>query len=189
MVTWERQDDHLLLALLPEGVRFLREQWSWMRDLVRWQLTSCTDDPLAELVGLPVPTGPLDGRLAYVVDYWCGRSEPPPVRRVWEGWVLHDLQQSLDRVLASLPRLGGVVRLPAVGPEAPEWGWMLETLHVVLDVSGRVHTTVDPARRMPPAPSPEEAENYRRSLLWLESVLDALAQAERTAPAPADPTG
>ena len=62
---------------------------------------------------------------------------------------------------------------------------MLETLHVVLDVSGRVSRPGNPDRALPPRPSPADVENYRRSLRWLEMVLDALAQAERTAPAPA----
>lgn len=184
MVSWSPSGDGMMLSLSPEGVRFLREQWSWLRALVQWQINRCTADPLAELVGLPVPVGPIDGRLAYVVDYWCGREEPEPVRLVWEGWVLHDLERSLGRVLATLPRHGGSVDLPYPGhPRTAEWGWMVETLHVVLDVSGRIHTRCDPARRLPPPPSAVEAENYRRSLLWLERVLDALARAKRATPA------
>ncbi|HEU0087168.1 MAG TPA: hypothetical protein VFQ77_05910 [Pseudonocardiaceae bacterium] len=186
MITWDRRGGDLLLSLSPEGVRFLREQWSWLRELVRWQLANCTGDPLAELTGLPVPTGPIDGRLAYVVDYWCGTEETGPVRPVWEGWVLYDLERALTRVLSTLPRHGGVVQLPGGGhPALAEWGWMLETLHVVLDVSGRVSRPGNPDRALPPRPSPADVENYRRSLRWLEMVLDALAQAERTAPAPA----
>ena len=92
MVICDRQGEQLLLTLSPEGVRFLREQWSWLRELVRWQLAGCTDDPLAEVTGLPVPIGTIDGRLAYVVDYWCGTKETGPVRQLWEGWVLHDLE-------------------------------------------------------------------------------------------------
>jgi hypothetical protein len=153
---------------------------------VRWQLGGCTDDPLSQLTGLPVPTGPIDGRLAYVVDYWCGTEETGPIRQVWEGWVLHDLEHSLTRVLGTLPRHGGVVQLPGQSyPAAAEWGWMLETLHVVLDVSGRVTRPGNPDRTLPPRPSVADAENYRRSLRWLEMVLDALAQAERAAQAPA----
>ncbi|MGH3980045.1 MAG: hypothetical protein ACRDRZ_13770 [Pseudonocardiaceae bacterium] len=182
MVTWDRHSDDLVLSLSPEGVRFLREQWCWLRELVRWQLGSTTDDPLAELTGLPVPTGRIDGRLAYVVDYWSGVDEPAPVRCVREAWVLHDLEQGLGRVLASLPRHGGHVALP---DPADEWGWMIETLHVVLDVSGRVNAAGDPSRALPPEPSPEEAEDYRRSLEWLELVLDALAEARRAAQAAA----
>jgi hypothetical protein len=187
MVICDRQGDELLLSLSPEGVRFLREQWSWLRELVRWQLSGCTDDPLSQLTGLPVPTGPIDGRLAYVVDYWCGTEENGPVRQVWEGWVLHDLEHSLSRVLGTLPRHGGVVQLPGQGyPAAAEWGWMLETLHVVLDVSGRVSTQGAPERMLPPPPSAQDTDSYRRSLRWLEMVLDALAQAGqagRAAPA------
>ena len=185
MIRWDRQGEDLLLSVSPEGVRFLREQWTWLRELVRWQLGNCTPDPLAELTGLPVPTGPIDGRLAYVVDYWCGTEETGPVRPVWEGWVLYDLQQALTRALGTLPHRGGVVVLPAQGQLAAEWGWMLETLHVVLDVSGRVNIPVRPGRVLPPRPCAEDAENYRASLLWLERVLDTLAQAERAAPAPA----
>lgn len=182
MFTWDPRSGELQLSLTPEGVRFLREQWSWLRELVHWQLGSTTDDPLAEITGLPVPVGVIDGRLAYVVDHWCGEGEPAPVRRVFEGWVLHDLEDGLGRVLAALPRRGGLVGLP--GSALPEWGWMIETLHVVLDVSGRVHLDGDPDRRLPPPPSPDEVENYRRSLLWLDTVLDALVRAEGTAPAP-----
>src|SRR5581483_8283252 len=98
MVICDRQGEQLLLTLSPEGVRFLREQWSWLRELVRWQLAGCTDDPLAEVTGLPVPIGTIDGRLAYVVDYWCGTQETGLVRKLWEGWVLHDLEHSLTRV-------------------------------------------------------------------------------------------
>lgn len=186
MITWDRRGDDLLLSLSPEGVRFLREQWLWLRALVRWQLGTCSQDPLAELTGLPVPTGPIDGRLAYVVDYWCGSAESGPVRLVWEGWVLHDLERALSRVLGMLPRCGGVVQLPGGGhPATVEWGWMLETLHVVLDVSGRVTKPGRPDRTLPPRPSAADAEKYRRSLRWLEMVLDTLAQAERAAPAPA----
>jgi hypothetical protein len=182
MVICDRQGDELLLSLSPEGVRFLREQWSWLRELVRWQLGGCTDDPLSQLTGLPVLTGPIDGRLAYVVDYWCGTEETGPIRQVWEGWVLHDLEHSLTRVLGTLPRHGGVVQLPGQSyPAAAEWGWMLETLHVVLDVSGRVSTPGAPERMLPPPPSAEDADSYRRSLRWLEMVLDALAQAGRAA--------
>lgn len=182
MVTWNRHGDELVLSLSPEGVRFLREQWSWLRELVRWQLGATTDDPLAGLTGLPIPTRPIDGRLAYVVDYWSGTDEPAPVRRVREGWVLHDLEQGLDRALALLPRHGGAVTLPH---PAHQWGWMIETLHVVLDVSGRVNAAGDPARALPPEPSAEEAEDYRRSLEWLDLVLGALTEAGWTAPAPA----
>lgn len=185
MIRWDRHGEDLLLSVSPEGVRFLREQWTWLRELVRWQLGNCTADPLAELTGLPVPTGPIDGRLAYVVDYWCGTEETGPVRPVWEGWVLHDLQQALTRALDTLPRYGGVVVLPAQGHPTAEWGWMLETLHVVLDVSGRVNIPARPGRALPPRPSAEDAENYRASLRWLEMVLDTLAQTERTAPASA----
>lgn len=186
MIMWDRRGEDLFLSLTPDGVRFLREQWSWLRELVRWQLSACTDDPLADLTGLPVPSGPIDGRLAYVVDYWCGTEETGPVRPVWEGWVLHDLERALSRVLGTLPRHGGVVQLPGRGhPAAAEWGWMLETLHVVLDVSGRVTKPGHPERALPPRPCAADAENYRRSLRWLELVLDALAQAERTAPAQA----
>lgn len=186
MIMWDRRGEDLLLSLSPEGVRFLREQWSWLRDLVRWQLAACTKDPLAKLTGMPVPVGPIDGRLAYVVDYWCGTAESGPVRPVWEGWVLHDLERVLSRVLSTLPRHGGVVRLPGRGhPAAAEWGWMLETLHVVLDVSGRVTRKGHPERALPPRPLAADAENYRRSLCWLEMVLDTLAQAARTAQAPA----
>lgn len=186
MIMWDRQGEDLLLSLSPEGVRFLREQWSWLRELVRWQLAGCSDDPLAEVTGLPVTVGPIDGRLAYVVDYWCGTEERGPVRQVWEGWVLHDLEHALTRVLGTLPRHGGEVELPGRGPSiAAEWRWMLETLHVVLDVSGRVNAPGAPDRVLPPPPSGPDAENYRRSLRWLEMVLDTLAQAERAAPAPA----
>jgi hypothetical protein len=59
---------------------------------------------------------------------------------------------------------------------------MLETLHVVLDVSGRVSITDSPDRILPPAPSPEETDSYRRSLRWLEMVIDALRQAQRSRP-------
>jgi hypothetical protein len=125
--------------------------------------------------------------LAYVVDYWCGTEENGPVRQVWEGWVLHDLEHSLSRVLGTLPRHGGVVQLPGQGyPAAAEWGWMLETLHVVLDVSGRVTTQGAPERMLPPPPSAQDTDSYRRSLRWLEMVLGALAQAGqagRAAPA------
>ncbi|HEY3690766.1 MAG: hypothetical protein QOH09_4940 [Pseudonocardiales bacterium] len=184
MVICDRQGELLLLTLSPEGVRFLREQWSWLRELVRWQLAGCTDDPLAQVTGLPVPIGAIDGRLAYVVDYWCGTKETGPVRQLWEGWVLHDLEHSLTRVLSTLPRHGGVVQLPGHGyPSAAEWGWMLETLHVVLDVSGRVSITGSPDRILPPAPSAQDTESYRRSLRWLEMVIDALAQAQRPTPA------
>ena len=62
MVICDRQGEQLLLTLSPEGVRFLREQWSWLRELVRWQLAGCTDDPLAQVTGLPVPIGSIDGR-------------------------------------------------------------------------------------------------------------------------------
>jgi hypothetical protein len=186
MITWDRHGEDLLLSLSPEGVRFLREQWSWLRELVRWQLGSCTGDPLAQITGLPVPLGQIDGRLAYVVDYWCGTDERGPVRKLWEGWVLSDLERALTRVLGTLPRHGGEVELPGrAHPVAAEWGWMLETLHVVLDVSGRVSTSGDPERQLPPPPSGPDAENYRRSLRWLEMVLDTLAQAERAAPASA----
>lgn len=191
MVTWDRHGDGLLLSLSPEGVRFLREQWAWLRDLVCWQLSRCSSDPLATLAGLPVIVGPVDGRLAYVVDYWCGGEDPHPVRRVREGWVLHDLDVGLGRVLATLPRRGGIVHIPSqIGGARSdgalaEWGWMIETLHVVLDVSGRVSFEGDPSRALPPAPGPEETEVYRCSLRWLEAVLDVLAQAERAAQAPA----
>lgn len=185
MVLWDRRGEDLLLSVSPEGVRFLREQWTWLRELVRWQFATCSADPLAELTGLPVPTGSIDGRLAYVVDYWCGIEEAGAVRALWEGWVLHDLEHALSRALATLPRRGGVVVLPARGYPTAEWGWMLETLHVVLDVSGRVSRPTHPDRALPPRPSPEEAKNYRASLRWLEMVLDTLAQAERTAPASA----
>lgn len=186
MIMWGRQGEDLVLSLSPEGVRFLREQWSWLRELVRWQLIGSTDDPLAGLTGLPVPNGPIDGRLAYVVDYWCGTEETGPVRQLWEGWVLHDLEHALSRVLRTLPRHGGEVQLPGRGhPAAAEWGWMLETLHVVLDVSGRVSMPGAPGRVLPPPPSGPDAEHYRRSLRWLEIVLETLAQAERAAQAPA----
>jgi hypothetical protein len=62
----------------------------------------------------------------------------------------------------------------------------LETLHVVLDVSGRVSTQGAPERMLPPPPSAQDTDSYRRSLRWLEMVLDALAQAGqagRAAPA------
>ncbi|MDQ3150846.1 MAG: hypothetical protein M3R63_03700 [Actinomycetota bacterium] len=212
MVTWDRNGDALLLAVSPDGVRFLREQWLWLRDLVRWQLARCSPDPLAALVGLPVSVGAIDGRLAYVVDYWCGTDDPPAVRRVREGWVLHDIEIGLGRVLAALPRHGGVVEMPSrVGGTRSdgvvvEWGWMIETLHVVLDVSGRISDQWEPSssesspsrtlsartpqrdseRLLPPPPAAEEIEVYQRSLQWLEAVLDALAQAERAAQAPAD---
>lgn len=186
MIMWDLRGENLMLTLSPEGVRFLREQWSWLRELVRWQLAASSDDPLARLTGLPVPTAPIDGRLSYVVDYWCGTSEDGPVRQLWEGWVLHDLERSLSRVLGTLPRQGGVVQLPNKAKSvAAEWGWMLETLHVVLDVSGRVNVPGEPGRVLPPAPSGQDVENYRRSLRWLELVLDALAQAERTTEASA----
>lgn len=186
MINWDRHDEDLLLSLSPEGVRFLREQWSWLHELVRWQLSIASDDPLAALTGLPVPVGSIDGRLAYVVDYWSGSGEPPPLRRVREGWVLYDVERGLHRALASLPPHGGVVRLPErIDGVTAEWGAMIETLHVVLDVSGRVNATGDPGRTLPPAPAPDEAEDYRRSLLWLELVLEALAEARRTAQAPA----
>lgn len=185
MIMWGRRGENLLLSVSPEGVHFLREQWTWLRALVRWQLATCSADPLAELTGLPVPTGPVEGRLAYVVDYWCGRAETGPVRRVWEGWVLHDLERALVRVLDALPRRGGVVALPAGGQLTAEWGLMLETLHVVLDVSSRVSRPAHPERVLPPRPCAEDVENYRASLRWLEMVLDTLAQAERTAPASA----
>ncbi|MGH3550136.1 MAG: hypothetical protein ACRDQU_18890, partial [Pseudonocardiaceae bacterium] len=72
-------------------------------------------------------------------------------------------------------------------PSAAEWGWMLETLHVVLDVSGRVSIKGSPDRILPPAPSAQDTESYRRSLRWLELVIDALTQAQRSTPAtPAD---
>jgi hypothetical protein len=60
---------------------------------------------------------------------------------------------------------------------------MLETLHVVLDVSGRVSITGSPERILPPVPSAQDTESYRRSLRWLELVIDALAQAQKTTPA------
>ncbi len=193
MVTWDRNGDALLLSLSPDGVRFLREQWLWLRDLVRWQLARCSPDPLAALVGLPVSIGVIDGRLAYVVDYWCGTDDPPAVRSVREGWVLHDIEVGIGRALASLPRHGGVVALPTQVGGIPsdgaiaEWGWMIETLHVVLDVSGRISGRwEDPARLLPPPPEADEVEVYQRSLHWLEAVLEALAQAERAAQAPAD---
>jgi hypothetical protein len=187
MIMWDRRGENLMLSLSPEGVRFLREQWSWLRELVRWQLGACSNDPLAVLTGLPVPVTRIDGRLAYVVDYWCGTEEHGPVRRLWEGWVLHDLERSLSRVLGTLPRQGGVVQLPGkVNSVAAEWGWMLETLHVVLDVSGRINTPGEPGRVLPPPPSGRDVENYRRGLRWLEMVLDALAQAERTTEAATD---
>jgi hypothetical protein len=63
---------------------------------------------------------------------------------------------------------------------------MLETLHVVLDVSGRVSTPGAPERMLPPPPSAEDADSYRRSLRWLEMVLDALAQGGRATAAGAD---
>ncbi|MGH3930162.1 MAG: hypothetical protein ACRDTF_09320 [Pseudonocardiaceae bacterium] len=136
------------LSLSPEGVRFLREQWSRLRDLVRWQLRDCSTDPLAELTGMPVPTGPIDWRLAYLVDYWCGTEECGPVRQVREGWLLHGLEHALSRVLGMLPRYGGVVRLPGRGhPVTVEWGSMVETLHVMLDlldISERVRTPSHP---------------------------------------------
>lgn len=186
MINWDRHDEDLLLSLSPEGVRFLREQWSWLRELVRWQLSASTDDPLAALTGLPVPLGDIDGRLGYVVDYWSGTDEPSPVRRVREGWVLYDVERGLHRALASLRPDDGVVRLPErIDGVTAEWGAMIETLHVVLDVSGRVNTPGDPGRTLPPAPAPGEAEDYRRSLQWLELVLDALAEARRTAQTPA----
>ncbi|MQA16350.1 MAG: hypothetical protein GEV09_20040 [Pseudonocardiaceae bacterium] len=186
MLNWNRHGDDLLLSLSPEGVRFLREQWSWLRELVRWQLSAATDDPLAALTGLPVPTGSIDGRLAYVVDYWSGTDDPAPVRRVREAWVLHDVERGLARALASLPRHGGVVRLPErIDGATAEWASMIETLHVVLDVSGRVNAAGDPGRVLPPEPGPAEAADYRRSLLWLELVLEVLVEAGRTAQAPA----
>lgn len=186
MINWDRHDENLLVSLSAEGVRFLREQWSWLRELVRWQISMATDDPLAALTGLPVPVGSIDGRLAYVVDYWSGSDEPLSVRRVREGWVLYDVERGLHRALVSLPPHGGVVRLPErIDGVTAEWGAMIETLHVVLDVSGRVNATGDPDRRLPPEPAPDEAEDYRRSLLWLELVLEALAEARRTAQAPA----
>ncbi len=186
MVNWDRHGDELLLSLSAEGVRFLREQWTWLRELVGWQLATATDDPLAALTGLPIPVGAVDGRLAYVVDYWSGTDEPDPVRRVREGWVLYDVERGLRRALASLPRHGGVVRLPErVDGVTAEWGSMIETLHVVLDVSGRVNARIDPGRTLPPEPAPDELEDYRRSLLWLELVLETLAEACRTAQAPA----
>lgn len=180
MVTWEYDGSVLVLSLTSEGVRFLREQWSWLGELARWQLARCSDDPLAELTGLPIPTGPIDGRLAYVVDRWGGAGVPDPVRRVREAAVLHDLEVRVERALASLPRLGGSVRLPgrsAVG----QWRWAVETLHVVLDVSGRINIVGSPDRNLPTPPSADETEVYRRSLRWLELVLDALTRAERAA--------
>jgi hypothetical protein len=97
---------------------------------------------------------------------------------------MHDLEHSLTRVLATLPRYGGVVALPGYGhPSAAEWGWMLETLHVVLDVSGRVSIMGSPERILPPAPSAQDTESYRRSLRWLEMVINALRQAQQTNPA------
>jgi hypothetical protein len=149
MIGWDRQGEDLLLSLSPEGVRFLREQWSWLRELVRWQLAGCSDDPLAELTGLPVSTGPIDGRLAYVVDYWCGTEEHGPVRQVWEGWVLHDLERALTRVLGTLPRHGGEVELPGRShPAATEWGWMLRA------GSGVAAAAVGPGcRELPPQPA------------------------------------
>lgn len=190
MVNWDRQGDELLLSLTAEGVRFLREQWRWLHELLRWQLAAATDDPLAALTGLPIPVGSIDGRLAYVVDYWSGTDEPAPVRRVREGWVLYDVERGLSRALASLPRDGGVVRLrERIDGVTAEWCSMVETLHVVLDVSGRVNAPGDPGRALPPEPAPDEAEDYRRSLLWLEMVLEALAEAGRTAQAPAGDRG
>jgi hypothetical protein len=178
---WDRRGQELLLSLHPEGVRFLREQWSWLRELVRWQLEDCSTDPLAGLTSLPVPTGPIDRRLGYVVDYWCGIEERGPVRRVWEGWVLHDLERALSRVLSTLPRHGGVVTLPGRRhPATVEWACMLETLYVVLDSSVRVTTPDHPERAGPPRPSGADAENCRSSLRWLDLVLDTLVPAERT---------
>ena len=58
-------------------------------------------------------------------------------------------------------------------------------LHVVLDVSGRVSIPGSPERMLPPPPSAQDTDSYRRSLRWLEMVLDALAQAGRAAPASA----
>lgn len=223
MIMWDRRGEDLVLLLSPDGVRFLREQWSWLRELVRWQIGTCTTDPLARITGLPVPVEPIDGRLAYVVDYWCGPEDsgpnpagsnqagsnqagsnqagsgvagssptgstetgaPGPLRAVWEAWVLDDLDHALTRVLSTLPRHGGVVQLPGRNRQAiAEWGWMLETLYVVLDVSGRVNNRpLHPGRKLPVRPTAADTENYRRSLRWLEMVLDTLAQAERTSPA------
>src|SRR5438105_14328264 len=103
MVICDRQGEQLLLTLSPEGVRFLREQWSWLREVVRWHLAGCTDDPLAEVTGLPVPIGTIDGRLSYVVDYYCGTKETAPVHQVWEGCVRDEREHSLLRVLGALP--------------------------------------------------------------------------------------
>lgn len=182
MIMSDRRGEELLLSLSPEGVRFLHEQWSRLRELVRWQLGNCSTDPLAELTGLPVPTGPIDERLAYVVDYWCGTEERGLVRQVWEGWLLHDLEHALSRALGTLPRHGGVVRLPGRGhPATIEWGSMLDTLRVVLDISSRMIQPGHPERVLPPPAA--DAENYRLSLCWLELVLDTLAQAVRATPA------
>lgn len=179
MLGWRGEE--LLLSLSPEGVRFLREQWSGLRELVRWQLSCCSTDPLAELTGLPVPTGPIDWRLAYLVDYWCGIEECGPVRQVREGRLLHGLEPALGRALAMLPRCGGVVTLPGWGhPATIEWSLMVETLHVVLDICGRVRKPGRTERVLTPSRSAANVESYRRSLRWLELVLDTLADAEHT---------
>jgi hypothetical protein len=170
--------EELWLSLSSEGVRFLREQWSWLRELVRWQLRGCSTDPLAELTGLPVPPGPIDSRLARIVDYWCDTREQGPVQQLREGWLLHDLEHALDRVLGTLPRYGGVVTLPGRGhPATVEWGSMLETLHVVMAVYGQ---TTQPG--LPTDLSAADAENHWLSMCWLELVLDTLAQADHTIP-------
>jgi hypothetical protein len=40
-----------------------------------------------------------------------------------------------------------------------------------------------PERILPPAPSAQDTESYRRSLRWLEMVINALRQAQQTNPA------
>ncbi|MGQ0776961.1 MAG: hypothetical protein ACT4NY_21505 [Pseudonocardiales bacterium] len=186
MIMWDRCGEELLLSLSPEGVHFLREQWLRLRKLVRKQLRNCSTDPLAELTGIPVPTGPIDWRLAYLVDYWCGTEECGPVQQVRQGWLLHGLERALSRVLAALPRHGGVVVLPARGhPATVEWGSMLETLHVVLDVldvSDRVIDSGD-SERVLLRRCVADAENNRLMRRWLELVHDTLAQDVRTTPA------
>ncbi|MGH8920026.1 MAG: hypothetical protein ACRD0H_17125 [Actinomycetes bacterium] len=181
MIMWVRCGEKLLLSLSSEGVRFLRERWLGLRDLVRGELACCSTDPLAELTGLPVVTTPIDWRLAYVVDCWCGTGERGPIRQVWEGQLLDGLEQALSRALGMLPRSGGVVTLPGWGHSATvEWALMVETLHMVLDVSCRVPKPGRPERGLTPSLSAAHRQNCRLSLRWLELVLDTLVQTERT---------